>query len=135
MEKKQVSLSDLNIKTKCAEGFTFPFLNDEGKETGVTFTVLGAHAPSVQKWVNSELNARRKQDALQAKRGKDVDVRAIEDDIEFGVEYMAIRITGWEGITEPYSPENALRLCETNPLVVEQVKAASEAMENFTRKA
>ena len=135
MEKKQVSLADLNIKTKCADGFTFPFLDDEGKNTGVEFTVLGAHAPSVQKWVNAELNARRKQDAMQAKRGKDVDVRDIEDDIEFGVEYMAIRIIGWSGITEPYSPENALRLCETNPLVVEQVKIASETLANFTRKA
>ena len=135
MEKKTVSLTDLNLKTKCADGFTFPFLDDEGKETGIKFTVLGAHAPAVQKWVNGELNARRKLDAMQAKRGKDVDVRNIEDDIEFGVELMAIRIIGWEGITEPYSPENALQLCETNPLVVEQVKQASETLANFTRKA
>lgn len=125
-------MADLNLKAKCAEGFTFPFLDDAGKETGVTFTVLGAHAPAVQKWCNSELNARRKQDAMQAKRGKDTDVRAIEDDIDFGVEFMAIRIVGWQGITEPYSPENALRLCVTNPLVVEQVKSASEALANFT---
>lgn len=136
METKAVmSLSDMNIKKKCEDGYRFEYLNDEGKGTGIFFTVLGAHAPSVQKWVNNELNKRRKQEAIQAKRGKDIDVRLIEEDIEFGVEFMAIRIIGWEGITEAYTSENALMLCETNPMVVEQVKAASEALANFTKKA
>lgn len=129
---KGISLSDLNLKTKCADGYTFDFLDESGNETGVKLTVLGAHAPSVQAWVNKQLNARRKQEAMQAKRGKD-DVRSIEDDIEFGVEFMAIRIIGWEGITEPWSPENARLLCETNPAVVEQVKEASEKLANFTK--
>jgi len=133
MANTTVSLADLNIKAKCEEGFTFDFLNEDGKETGLKFTVLGAHAPKVQAWVNKQLNARRRQEAMQVKRGKTDDVRAIEDDIEFGVEFMAIRIVGWEGITEKYSPELALVLCEQNPLVVEQVKQASENLANFTK--
>lgn len=129
-----VSLADLNLKAKCAAGFTFPLLGDDGTETGVSLTVIGAHAEPVQKWVNAELNKRRVQDAMQVKRGKEVSVRTIEDDIEFGAEFVAIRIIGWSGISEPFTPENALALCEVNPLVVEQVKAASEEMGNFSGK-
>lgn len=129
----KLSLKDLNLNEKCAEGYKFEFLDAEGKGTGIHFTVLGAHAPSVQKWVNTKINERRKHDAVQAKRGKIDEVRPVEDDIDFGYEYVAIRIIGWDGITESYSPENALALCEMNPLVVEQVKAASEELGNFTK--
>ena len=130
---KALSINDLNVTTKCESGYEFEYLDENGKGTGVMLTVIGAHAPAVQKWVNTQLNQRRKHEAMQAKRGKNVDVRSIEDDIEFGVEFMAIRITGWKGITEPYTPDNALRLCEINPLIVEQVKAASEELANFTQ--
>lgn len=132
MAKKPVSLKDLNIKKKCEEGFKFEYVDEEGKGTGIYLTVIGAHSAQVQKWVNRELNNRRKQEAMQSKRGKD-EVRSIEDDIKFGTEMMSLRIIGWEGIEEAFSPEAALELCETNPLVVEQVKEASEKLANFTK--
>lgn len=131
-QTKAISLADLNVTKKCEEGYEFEYLDANGNSTGVFITVVGAHAPQIQKWVNTQLNQRRKHEAMQAKRGKDVE-RLIEDDIEFGVEFMAIRITGWRGINEPCTPENALVLCESNPLAVEQVKAASENLANFTR--
>lgn len=131
-DKKAVSLADLNVTKKCEDGYEFEYLDESGRGTDIFITVVGAHAPQVQKWVNSQLNQRRKYEAMQTKRGKDVE-RMIEDDIEFGVEFMAIRIVGWRGINEPCTPENALQLCEINPLVVEQVKGASENLANFTR--
>lgn len=134
--KKAVSLKDLDVQKKCESGFRFPFLDTNGKETGIYFTVLGAHAPAVSKWLNAALNARRKQDAIQLQRDpmrKKVEARDIEEDIEFSAEYMSIRLIAWEGIEEPCTPENALALCSVNPLAVEQIKAASEELGNFTR--
>lgn len=132
--KKSISLSDLNVAKQCEDGFEFEYLDANGGRVGagVFLTVLGAHAPVVQKWANSRLNQFRRHDSVQAKRGKDV-IREIEQDIEFGTEFMSIRIVSWRGITEEWSPENALRLCESNPLLVEQVKTASENFANFTR--
>lgn len=129
--KQGLSLSDLNLTKKCEEGFEFEYLDGKGNQTGVFLTVIGAHAPEVQKWANSKLNIRRRQDAMTTKRGKDIEVRDIEDDIEFGVEFMSIRIKAWRGIDDPCTPQNALLLCQTNALVVEQVKEASENLGNF----
>lgn len=133
MEKATVSLADLDMKKHCEDGHRFEYLDGDHKGTGIFFTVLGAHAEKIEKWSNSELNARRRQEAMQAKRGDDVDVRLIEDDIEFGVEFVALRIIAWEGITQPYTPENALKLCRSNPMVFAQVRAASEKIANFTK--
>ena len=129
--KQGLSLSDLNLTKKCEEGYEFEYINENGKQTGFFLTVIGAHAQEVQKWANSKLNIRRRQDAITAKRGKDIDVRDIEDDIEFGTEFMSIRIKAWRGIDEPCTPQNALLLCQTNALIVEQVKEASENLGNF----
>lgn len=132
MAEKKVSIADLNIAKKCEDGYEFEYLDEAGKGTGIHFTVIGAHAKKVQDWVNKQLNQRRRQEAMQAKRGKD-DVRPIEDDIDFGVELVSMRIVGWRGIAEEHSPELALTLCQGNPLVVEQVKEASENLANFTK--
>ena len=131
---KSVSLADLDTRKKCGEGVEFEIVNATGKGTGIFLTVIGAHAPSVQTWVNKELNNRRRAEALQAKRsGKALDVRPIEEDIDFGIELIAIRILGWRGITEPFSPENALILCQSNPEVCAQVREFSEDIANFTK--
>lgn len=132
MASKGISINDLDIISKCDEGFEFEFLDQNGKGTGVFFTVIGAHSPKVQDWVNRQLNIRRRQEAMDAKRGKS-EVRPIEDDIDFGMELMSMRIIAWKGIDDPCTPENALRLCKVNPLVVEQVKEASENLANFTK--
>lgn len=131
--EKTVSIDDLNIVKRCEDGYEFEYLDAQGKDTGIFFTVLGAHAEKVQKWAFKQLNNQRTQAAVQAKRGKAEVVRIVEDDVEFAHELMAIRIIGWRGITQPYSPELALTLCEKNPLIVEQVREASENLANFTK--
>ncbi|MDA3832282.1 MAG: hypothetical protein PF495_02695 [Spirochaetales bacterium] len=130
--KKSFSLSDLNTVKKCDESVVFEPVGADGKKLGFSLSVLGAHSTTVQKWVNKELNKRRRQEAVQKKRGA-ADTRPVEDDIEFGYEVVAIRITGWEGITDEFTPENALLLCQTNPDICLQVREVSEDIANFTR--
>jgi hypothetical protein len=133
MATKAFSLADLNLQKKCQEAVDFKPLTPSGKELGITLKVLGGHAPAVQDWVNKALNDRRRAEAINAKRGRNSDIRSIEDDIDFGIEVIAIRIVGWEGITEPWSPENALLLCRTNPEILSQVREFSEEIANFTK--
>jgi hypothetical protein len=133
MAATTVSIDDLNIIKKCEDGFEFEYLDAQGKDTGIFFTVLGAHAAKVQKWAFKQLNSQRSQAAILAKRGKAEEVRTVEDDVEFAHELMAIRIIGWRGITQPYTPELAVSLCANNPLIVEQVREASENLANFTK--
>ena len=90
--KLTISIDDLNIIKKCEDGFEFEYLDAQGKDTGIFFTVLGAHAAKVQKWAFKQLNNQRSQAAVLAKRGKAEEVRTVEDDVEFAHELMAIRI-------------------------------------------
>lgn len=128
-----ISLSDLNIKSKCNEPVEFEPTDSKGNGMGITVLVLGAHSDVVQKHVNKELNRRRKQDFLKAKKGKDAELVPVEEDIEFGIEATAIRIVGWEGIAEDYSPENAIVLCSVNPDICSQIREFSEDIGNFTK--
>lgn len=127
-----VSLASLDLTAKCEQEFTFPVLDSEGKETGITLTVLGSKAPRVMDWLRKTLNRRRSQEAMQAKRGKEIE-RTIEDDEEFGAEAAAIRITGWTGITEDFTHARAVHLVTINEDIRDQVFAASNDLTNFTK--
>jgi hypothetical protein len=128
-----IKLSDLNTRKKCEEALDFEPLTKSGKGMGITLKVLGGHAESVQKWVTKELNNRKIAEEMQKRRGKSAAIRPVEEDIEFGDELIAIRIVGWEGIADTWSPENALILVQTNPDIKAQVQEFSEDTENFTK--
>jgi hypothetical protein len=69
---------------------------------------------------------------MMEKKGKE-DIRLVEDDEEFGIRNAAIRIIGWRGITEDYTPELAIKLCEVNPEIRAQVIEKSDELANFTK--
>jgi hypothetical protein len=133
--KKLSSLNDLDITKQCEGGFEFEVTDDnDGKGTGVFLTVIGAHAPAVLEFTRKALNKRRIFDEMQEKRGKKSQSRSIEDDIEFSTELVAVRVTGWRGISDEFSPAGAIRLCTINPPIREQILKASEDLANFTSK-
>lgn len=127
------SLADLNTNKKSEEGFKFEYLDADGKETGIFVTAIGEHSAPVQKWRNRKINNDRAHAAMLEKRGKKPEVTQVEDDIEFGIEYISIRIIAWEGLQEPCTPENALQWCQIDPLIVEQTRTISENLANFTK--
>jgi hypothetical protein len=62
-----------------------------------------------------------------------VEFETLESDVEFGQRLAAVRLVGWRGITEPWSPENALRLCRGNRELAAQVTMQSDMTGNFTK--
>lgn len=127
-----ISLDDLNLVAASENSYEFEYFRPDGRATGVHISVLGSQAPKVQEWIRKTLNRRRTQEAIAAKRGKEVE-RLIEDDEQFGIEAAAIRVCGWRGIAEPYTPEAALILCTNNSEIREQIFEASNNLGNFTK--
>jgi hypothetical protein len=125
------SLEELNLVSASENSYEFEYLRNDGRPTGVFISVLGSQAPKVQEWIRKTLNRRRTQEAIAAKRGKEVE-RLVEDDEDFGIGAAAIRIVGWRNIKEPYSPEAALKLCRNNSEIRDQVFEASNNLANFT---
>ena len=128
---KSFSLADLNLTAKCEAAFEFEYLDSKGKGTGLFITVIGSQAPKVQAWLRKTINRQRTQDAVLTKRGKE-EIRTVEDDEEFGAEAAVVRMVGWRGINEPFSPDAALELVTINALVRAQVFDASNDLSNFT---
>lgn len=132
MTKKELSLADLDLVAASENSFEFEYLRPDGRETGVFINILGSQAPKVAKWIRNALQRRRDQEALATKRGKEI-IRLVEDDEQFGIDAAAIRIVGWRGISEPYTPEAAKILVTNNSEIRDQVLEASNNMGNFSK--
>lgn len=137
-EGKALSLNDLDATKASAEAFEFEYLID-GESSGVFFNVLGAESEVVTKEVAKLINERRrKQAAREASQKigtgqKTVEFETMESDVEFGQRLAAVRLVGWRGITEPFTPENALRLCKSNREVAAQITVQSDTVANFIK--
>lgn len=134
------SLDDLNVVAKSSKAFEFPYLNADGKETGIYLSVLGGNADAVRTVAEELIDARRQKEAYrQMKASKSrpgsvvPEIDKTADDIAFGQRLAAVRLVGWRGIKEPCTPENAAKLCASNPSIAAQVMEHSDDMANFTK--
>jgi hypothetical protein len=129
------SLDDLDQGKACEKPYEFEVTNEiDGKGTGLFLSVVGAHAQRVLNLIQKTVDERRVAEAMAEKRdprGKQVHVRPIKEDIDYSTELVAVRVVGWRGIKEEYSPERAIKLCTINPGIKEQILAASEELRNF----
>lgn len=133
---KALSLAALNAVTASDVPVEIEYMLPDGSGSGVFLQVLGGQSARVQAEVNRMVNERRKKQAAAAAlaKGPDkADFVPIEDDIAFGHRLTAVRLAGWKGIEEPFTPENAFILISTNAAVAEQVTAASNDLSNFMK--
>lgn len=128
-------LDQLDQAKACEIPYEFEVTDDATNEgLGIFLSVIGGHAAAISDLTTKRLQRRRVNEAMAEKadpRGKRLHVVPVEEDIDFGYELVAVRIVGWRGIEEPWSPENALRLCKLNSSIREQAFAKSEDMKNF----
>jgi hypothetical protein len=142
------SLDDLNAVAKSERPFEFEYIRPGDNETDRTkvpeddkifLSVVGAQSETAAKAAASLINAsRQKQAAAQitARVGSNakanpVVIETFESDVEFGQRMAASRLVGWRGITDPWSVENAHRLCRSNRDVAAQVMQQSDNVGNF----
>lgn len=130
------SLDQLDATKASDEAFEFEFIDAAGNSTGVMLSVLGGQSETVTKEVARLINERRRKEAARAvqqknSNSKNVEFEPMENDVEFGQRLAAVRLVGWKGISDPWSPENALRLCRSNRDVATQVTYQSDTMANF----
>jgi hypothetical protein len=156
MKNAALSIDDLDAVKASTEAFEFEYINAAGEPTGVFLSVLGAQSEKVTSEIAKLVNARRKKEAareVQRRVGvgsKTVEFETVESDVEFGQRLAAVRMAGWRGvgqttgldddqlgrfrpISEPFTPENALKLCRINREIATQVTLQSDTMANFMK--
>jgi len=135
-DPKTISLADLDAVSASDTPFEFEFIKADGTGSGVFLSVLGSQSEKVTSEVNKLVNARRKQqaqaEAVKSRSASAADFTPIESDLEFGHKLTAVRLVGWRGISDEFSPANAFRLISRNTAIAEQVTAASNDIGNFT---
>ena len=130
-----VSLASLNARKAGETPFAFNLIGPDGKETEIVLKVLGAQSDAVTRLTSQLINTRRREEAeraAQASSNRPGDaITPVEDDVVFGQRLAAVRLVGWEGIEEPWSPDLALQLCQMNSDIAAQVTAQSNKTANF----
>lgn len=133
-----LSFDDLDAKKAGETPHEMEYLRPDGSGTGFFLQVLGSQCQSVQDAIAKETNERsRKEKLAEVMRGRsgnpDVHFTPLEDMIAFTRRLAAIRISGWRGMKEPYTPELALKLCQHNQELSQQVLDASNYLGNFMK--
>jgi hypothetical protein len=135
IETTMFDLNDLDAVSAGDAPFEVEYIRADGSGSGVFLRVLGSQSQTVQGEVNRLVNDRRKKTALaaaaQSRSSQTEAFTPIEDDIAFGHRLTAVRLVGWRGIKQEWSPENAFRLVSRNAEIAEQVTTASNNLGNF----
>lgn len=120
-----INLESLNSVKASETPFEFEYKFSNGKATGVFLSVLGEESESVCV----------EQAALMAyERVRSAADPAYEiHPAKLGQRMSAIRLVGWRGIEEKYTPENALTLCMSNRTICDQIMQQSKQLGNFIK--
>ena len=132
-----VSLAALDARKASEEAHEFEYTLSDGTKTGIFLSVLGTHSHAVTAKTNEMINERRRVEAAreaQAVMDRTLDTfTPFETEVEFSQRLAAVRIVGWRGIDEDFTPDLALKLCQINPDVAAQVMARSNNLGNFMK--
>lgn len=129
----EVSIYDFDEVAENASGVEIELKTAAGKNTGIHVTVIGEQSERVQSHVFRTINSRRRQDMANARKGKNAEVRPIEDDVEMTLDKAVVSATGWRGPKEAFSEANLRKLLERNPTFVTQILEASADSAAFTK--
>ncbi len=133
-----ISIAKLDARHAAETEHEFEYFIN-GAETGVFFSVIGGQAKRVTDEIARLINGQRRRAAVAEMQAKSAGPKAepvfttFEEDLDFTNRSAALRITGWRGITEPFTPELALQLCESNADIRKQVVDQSDNIANFIK--
>lgn len=148
-----VSLASLNARKASEEAYEFEYVAPDGSLSGIFLSVIGTHSDTITKAMVETADEQRRRENVRAMknskaRPENADLGSLAEDIDIGAKQAAKRLVGWrtpkdveglsaaqlerfQGIEEPWSEENALTLCRTNPDVSAQVMAKSNDLGNW----
>lgn len=126
-----VDITAFDIVGDCARGHQFELRNPDGSETGIKLTVLGSFAPEViahsarvtERLINEQRLAQRK--------GRVPKAPTIDELKAQNIDGAVVRVTGWAGVRQPFTPDLLRAALGRNPHWIAQVTDESENLGNF----
>jgi hypothetical protein len=132
-----MDLSKLNTTAACDMGATIELRHPvTNVPLGATITILGKDSTVFKQASREATNARIRREAMAARRGKEAEVRTVEDIERENIDLLARCTTGWTGIVDngveiPFTFEAAKKLYRDYSWVYDQVNEGVGDLENF----
>ncbi len=132
-------LSSLNTVAACDKGADIELRHPvTNAPLGMFITVLGKDSTKFKEISRASLNARLRRDALATRRGKEPEIRTVEDIEKENIDLLVACTTGWslteKGIELVFSPAEAARVYKQYPFIYDQVNEGIGSLENFLAK-
>lgn len=126
-----VDITEFDVVGACERGHEFELRNPDGSSTGIKLFVLGSFAPEVvahsarvaEQFINEQRLAQRK--------GKMAKSKTMEELKAQNIEGAVVRVVGWSGVRQPYTPELLRAALGRNPHWIPQVVEAADDLGNF----
>ncbi len=134
--KTGLSLDDIEKQVSAADAVDLePFLPN-GEPSGITLLVRSDQNPVVVAGIDALMNARRRKELLteakaRASRPGEQFITS-EEDGEHVRKLTAVRLAGWKGLDDPFTPENAVRLLKLAPTFISQILNKAAELGSFT---
>lgn len=144
MSKKAFDLGSIDTVAACNKGAEIELRHPATNEPlGIFWTVLGTDSDAFREYTKESLNDRIRKEALAKKRGRDVEVRTIEDSEQDTINLLTVCSTGWRSIDKPtiafkgeelqFNVANVKRVLTELPWIRRQIDEAIGDLENFMK--
>jgi hypothetical protein len=130
---QEISIDSFDERAANEQGVEIELTTSSGKATGIHVRVLGEHSEKVQSHTFRTINTRRRQEMANARKGKNAEVRPIEDDVTLTVDKAVVATIGWRGPKEEFSEPNLRKLLTRNPSFVTQILETAADTAAFTQ--
>lgn len=132
-QAQEISIDNFDERAANEQGVEVELVTSTNQATGIHLRVLGEHSEKVSSHTFRTINTRRRQELANARKGKNADVRPIEDDVTLTIDKAVIATIGWRGPKEPFGEANLRKLLMRNPSFVTQILEASADSAAFTQ--
>lgn len=145
MKKSNViDLASLDTTAACNQGFEVELKHPAtNKPVGIFWKVVGRDSDIFREYIREKANDRIRREAAALKRGKELEVRTVEQAESDNIELMTVCSTGWrteEGSTLKFNGQelefnvpNAKAVLTALPWIRNQLDAVIGDLENFMK--
>jgi hypothetical protein len=133
-ESSGVDILSFDVVTPCEKARPLQMKDAKGNKLPIKFLVIGAYADVVVKY-NDEKAVQYLDDRAIAEKMDtvhDLNVQLVKARKFNEVNGAAIKVTGWEGVTQKFNPQVLKMALEKNPHWVIQINEFSEKVGDFT---
>lgn len=126
-----VDITAFDMVGACAAGHKFTLRNPDGSLTGITLIVRGTFAPEVVAWNSSTAEKFLNEQRAAQRRGKAAKPKTLDEIEAQNIEGSVVRVAGWEGVRQPFSPDQLRAALQRNPHWATQIVEESDSLGNF----